>query len=159
MNAALKSPIDRLCTICGIPLDAQYFDSSRIVNLVTEPSELEVGRTAALISLDLAPQYCGVLQYFFQFTNKFPADQSRAATPDFEWTIRANGHPLHPYLGLRHIVNPWGSQTGPMQIRLDEGARLEFTVRRVDNKETDINQIGVRLIGRQWYNASYGGER
>jgi hypothetical protein len=159
MNSVLKTPLEKVCTMCGIPLDAQYFDKSRIVSLKDEPGVLELGRTSVLISLDLPPQYCGVLQYFFQFTNKFPADQSRAATPDFEWSIRANGHPLHPYLGLRHIVNPWGSQTGPMQIRLDDSARLEFAVRRIGTKEQDIDQIGVRFIGRQWYNTSYGSSR
>src|SRR5882724_10568077 len=107
MNAVRKSQYESVCTICGIPLDAQYFDSSRIVNLDREPGVLELGRTEPLISFDLPPQYCGVLQYFFQFTDAYAANPARADTPDFEWTIRVNGHPLHPYLALRHIVNPW----------------------------------------------------
>ena len=66
-----------------------------------------------LVEFELPPQYCGVLQYFFQFTDLLASDATRIDTPDLEWTIRVNGHPLHPYLGFQHIVNPWGTSVLP----------------------------------------------
>jgi len=153
MNAVLQSSLDRPCALCGIPLDAQYFDSSRIVSLPGGSEEL---RNIVLAEFELPPQYCGVLQHFFQFSDLLAADPARIDTPDLEWTIRVNGHPLHPYLGFRHIVNPWGSPCCPVAIRLDEGARLEFTVRHVGRNLSPVHRVGARLVGRYWYNSAYG---
>lgn len=163
MNALLKPAYERACAVCGIPLDAQYFDESRIVDLASASEELRAGRTSPLVQFELPSQYCGVLQYFFQFTHKRAANANRPApdlslveTPDFEWTLRVNGHPLHPYLGFKHVVNPWGCPCCPVAIRLDEGARLDFAVRRTGNTDPDLTKIGARLVGRYWYNTAYG---
>jgi len=152
MNARLRANTGRPCVLCGIPLDAQYFDESRIVDLQSEPEEY---RTIVMVQFDLPPQYCGVLQNFFQFTDLLASDPTRIDTPDLEWTIRVNGHPLYPYLGFQHIVNPWGSSCCPVDIRLDEGARLDFAVRRL-GASPGVRRIGARLSGRYWYNSAYG---
>ena len=152
MNARLRASADVPCVLCGIPLDAQYFDESRIVDLESEPDEY---RTIKVVQFDLPPQYCGVLQQFFQFSDLLADDPTRIDTPDLEWTIRVNGHPLHPYLGFQHIVNPWGSPCCPIAIRLDEGARLDFAVRRL-GASPGVRRIGARLVGRYWYNTAYG---
>jgi hypothetical protein len=158
MNAILRNPATRsVCVTCGVPLDSLCFDSSRIVTLANEPGVLEPGRTAILASFELPPQYCGVLEYFFQFTNTQASDPSQIDTPDLEWTIRVNGHPLHPYLAFRHIVNPWGSSSnGPTTIRLDDSSRLEFAVRRLGATDTTLTKVGARLAGRYWYNSAHG---
>jgi len=111
MNAQLRATHDRHCELCGIPLDAQYFDDSRIVSLGAETDDYGA---IVLAQFDLPPQYCGVLQHFFQFTDLLASDPTRIDTPDLEWVIRVNGHPLHPYLGIQHIVNPWGSSCCPI---------------------------------------------
>ena len=161
MNALLQSMPDRPCVMCGIPLDAQYFDASGFIDLRGKSGEF---RAIVLADFELPPQYCGVLQYFFQFSDALAADPARIFTPDLEWNIRVNGHPLHPYLGFRHIINPWGSPCCPVAIRLDEGARLEFAVRRVpddthlgpDKTLAPVHRVGARLVGRYWYNSAYG---
>jgi hypothetical protein len=155
MNALLQPAFEGACALCGIPLDAQYFDESSIVDVTSAPPARR-SDTTSLVQFELPPQYCGVLQYFFQFTDLHAREPERIDTPDFEWTIRVNGHPLHPYLGIRHIVNPWGCPCCPIAIRLDEGARLEFAVRRVGESDDEITRIGARLVGRYWYNTSYG---
>jgi hypothetical protein len=137
---------------CGIPLDAQYFDDSSIVDLQAEPDEY---RTIVLAQFDLPPQYCGVLQNFFQFTDLLASDPTRIDTPGLAWVIRVNGHPLHPYLGFQHIVNPWGSWSCQVAIRLDEGARLDLAVRRL-GESPGVRRIGARIAGRYWYNTAYG---
>ena len=152
MNALLRANSERPCVLCGIPLDAQYFDESSIVEL---QGEAEDYRIIELVEFNLPPQYCGVLQYFFQFSNLLVGNPPRFDTPDLEWTIRVNGHPLHPYLGFQHIVNPWGSPCCPVAIRLDEGARLSFAVRRTGTGN-DVTHVGARLVGRYWYNSAYG---
>jgi hypothetical protein len=160
MNAILKSELVKTCAICGIPLDAQHFDVSQIVDLQNKADTLRPGRSRVMAEFKLPAEYCGVLQHFFQFIqfNKrtHAADRARVDTPDFEWTIRVNGHPLHPYLGFRHIVNPWGYPCCPTAIRLDEGAVLDFVVRRVGASEQNVTKIGARLVGRYWYNTVYG---
>jgi hypothetical protein len=155
MNALVQPTREQVCAVCGIPLDAQYFDSSAIVD-VGGSNALEPGRAVPLVSVELPPQYCGVLQYFFQFTNTHAQNPSRIETPGFEWSIRINGHPLNPYLALRHIINPWGSAIAPISIRLDEGARLEFIVRPLATADPGLRKIGARLAGRYWYNTAYG---
>jgi len=152
MNALLHAHSERPCALCGIPLDAQYFDESSILDLEGQPAEY---RAIDVVEFRLPPQYCGVLQQFFQFTDLLAGNPARIDTPDLEWTIRVNGHPLHPYLGFRHVVNPWGSPCCPVAIRLDEGARLTFAVRRTGTSN-EVKRIGARLVGRYWYNTAYG---
>src|SRR5262245_6514408 len=140
-----------LCTTCGVPLDAQYFDVS---NVSPKPSP---GETASLAEVKLPPQYCGVLEYFAQFTDAYARDNSLIETPDVEWTILADGSPLFPYLSLRHIVNPWGNGAFPVAVRLPEGTTIKFIARGVSGvTPSTITRVGGRLLGRYWYNATHG---
>jgi hypothetical protein len=110
----------------------------------------------------LPAQYCGVLQYFAQYTDAFANDESEVETPNIEWRILVNNHPVFPYINLRRIVNPWGSGSYPVNIRLDENSTLEFVARGVPSERAGsvptkpVAYVGGRLIGRFWYNASYG---
>lgn len=144
-----------LCNTCGIPFDSQYFDDSKVE---TAP---ELGEEIVLARFDLPAQYCGVLQYFAQFTDAFGRDAANIDTPDIEWKLQINNHSLFPYLNLRHIVNPWGVGSYPLNIRLDENSSLELAVRRVtpavEVPPLDrIGRVGGRIMGRFWYNPCYG---
>jgi hypothetical protein len=131
-------------------LDAEYFDDSRVVNVP------EVGREVPLAYFELPPQYCGVLEYFAQFTDAYGKDQSQIDTPGLQWLILVNKRPLYPYINLDRIVNPWGNGSFQVSIRLDENATVEFVVRRSTNEAPDIKKVGGRILGRYWYNAIYG---
>jgi hypothetical protein len=139
---------------CGIPLDSQYFDDSNIVALPA------VGATASLARVELPPQYCGVLEYFSQFTDLFSRDPTEVVTPGLVWQIRASGQPLSPYQQMTSILNPWGSGSYQFALRLPEGAVLELIVRRtaeaVASPGKQIKLVGGRLLGRYWYNSAYG---
>ncbi len=145
-----------LCAACGIPLDSQYFDDSS-VQAVTQASEELV-----LARFDLPAQYCGVLEYFSQFTDVFATDASKIATPNIEWKILVNNHGLFPYMNLRQIVNPWGFGSYQVKIRLDESSRVEFVARVLSTPSNQppadkpIKFVGGRIVGRFWYNAAYG---
>jgi hypothetical protein len=139
-----------LCTNCGIPLDAKYFD----VSGVEKPPDS--GNTITLARFDLPPMYCGVLEYFSQFTNLCPKDPSEIVTPGLEWAILSNNHPMFPYLNFDRILNPWGFGSFPVAVRLDENAKIELVVRRVNNQATGITLLGGRIVGRYWYNVAYG---
>jgi hypothetical protein len=157
-QAAAAAHAHGVCATCGIPLDARYFDNSSVTR-APDP-----GRELVLASFDLPAEYCGVLEYFAQFTTRHARDPSAIETPDLEWTLRLNGRPMDPYLGLRWIVNFWGYGGFPLAIRLDESSRLELVVRgttdsvaadRVDRQEAPMG-VGGRLLGRYWYNPAYG---
>ena len=70
---------DNCCMICGIPLDAEYFDVSGFVGEEEIPADPELqllhprtptrGEQKVLASFQLHPQYCGVLTYFSQYTD------------------------------------------------------------------------------------------
>ncbi|HEV2669093.1 MAG TPA: hypothetical protein VG324_29525 [Blastocatellia bacterium] len=140
-----------LCTACGLPFDAQYFDVSDVF-LKPRP-----GETATLAEFELPPQYCGVLEYFAQFTDEYALNNSKIETPDVEWSILADGSPLFPYLSFRRIVNPWGEGAFPVAVRLPEGVRIKFIARGVSGvAPSAIKQVGGRLLGRFWYNATGG---
>lgn len=141
-----------LCFNCGIPLDAKYFDESGVDGLP------DLGREVVLARFELSPQYCGVLEYFAQFTDVYETNSSRIKTDGLEWVILSNGHPLYPYVKLERIVNPWGNGSFQIAIRLDEGATIEFVVRlrrRTDDLQ-GIMLVGGRIVGRYWYNTAYG---
>jgi hypothetical protein len=138
------------CPMCGIALDSEYFDESGVVEA---PS---VGKAVVLARFELPPQYCGVLEYFSQFTDEHAGDPAKIATPGLLWTILVNKRPLYPYLNLDRIVNPWGYGSFQISIRLDENAIMEFVIRRVSNAAPNIQRIGGRIVGRYWYNAAYG---
>jgi hypothetical protein len=150
--------VEPVCTVCGIPADAGYFDSSSIVEApnATTPD-------VVLASFELHPLYCGVLQYFAQFTDAHAADPSNARTPEVEWQIRSDGQPLAPWLKFSHIINPWGMNGFPIHVRLREGCLLEFVARFVPTAGGSIpllltpKLVGGRLLGRYWYNRAFGG--
>ena len=144
----IKSPA--LCTICGIPLDAEHFDDSGVTD-APQP-----GKQVTLARFELPPQYCGVLEYFSQFTDEHAKDPSRIETHGLQWIILSNNRPLYPYLNLTRIVNPWGYGSFQVSIRLDENATVEFVARKVSNGSAGITKVGGRLMGRYWYNSIYG---
>jgi hypothetical protein len=139
-----------LCNACGIPFDSQYFDDSKVEPFTNAVSEIVLAR------FDLPAQYCGVLQYFAQFTDVSASNPSEIKTPEIEWKLLVNNHSLFPYINLRHIVNPWGFGSYPLNIRLDENSTIEFVARRVPGEATTVTQVGGRIMGRFWYNACYG---
>jgi hypothetical protein len=142
-----------LCGSCGIPLDSQYFDDSSVKDAPL------LGEEIVLARFDLPAQYCGLLQYFAQFSDAFVAAHSQIVTPNVEWKLLANNHALFPYLSLRHIVNPWGFGSYPVNIRLDENSTVELVARGVAPAKADdikIAKIGGRIMGRFWYNGCYG---
>ena len=145
------------CAGCGIPVDSQYFDDSTMA----EPPD--VGSEVVLARFELPAQYCGVLQYFSQFSDAHGRDLSNVFTPGLEWRILVNNHALFPYIGLRHIINPWGYGSYPVNIRIDEDSTIELIARRVTPigalPNPTIEVIGGRIAGRFWYNASYGDVR
>ena len=147
-----------LCTACGIPFDSLHFDES---NVVAVPEA--IGDQVVLARFELPPQYCGVLQHFSQFTDAFGKDFGDVQTPTIEWKLLVNNHALFPYINLRHIVNPWGYGSYPVNIRLDEDSTIELVARRVTPisslRDPTIEVIGGRIAGRFWYNASYGDVR
>lgn len=145
---------NNLCINCGIPLDAEYFDQSGIAE-----TPAKVGESIVLTQFTLHPQYCGVLEYFSQYTDLFFKDQSQIETPGLEWILLINNRPLYPYLNFKIILNPWGFGCFPVNIRLDENATIEFKVRKINNdinSDVQITRVGGRIMGRYWYNSAYG---
>lgn len=150
MSATIET-VSGLCAACGVPLDSQFFDESSV------HSEPKAGEEIVLAKFDLPAQYCGVLTYFAQFTDAFATSSANISTPNVEWKLLVNNHALFPYINLRHIVNPWGFGSYPINIRLDEGSTIELVARIED--DPGIGSIGGRIVGRFWYNTSYGGHR
>ena len=159
---------NRSCDICGIPLDAEYFDVSGFVGLgmpphssLQFPSELPSrGEQTVLASFQLHPQYCGVLTYFSQYSDLYARDNTQILTPGFEWIILQNGKPVFPYTRLEMIVNPWGYNCLPVLVRLDENARVEYVIRNRaigDLANYPIKAFAGRIMGRYWYNDVFGG--
>jgi hypothetical protein len=152
-----------LCNVCGLPADSQYFDASNIAPIPAP------GRQIVLASFTLPPQYCGRFENFSQYTDLNGRNHAQVRTPGLRWGILVNNRPLHPYLDLQHIVNPWGFGSFPVNIRLDLDARVEFVVRNETyaldpNQNGNENQwnpafihlVGGRIVGRYWYNPAYG---
>jgi hypothetical protein len=116
-----------------------------------------------LASFQLHSQYCGVLTYFSQYTDLYARDNTQILTPGFEWIILQNGKPVFPYTQLEMIVNPWGYNCLPVSVRLDENARVEFILRNRAITDADlkdkypIRAFAGRIMGRYWYNDSFGG--
>jgi hypothetical protein len=145
-----------LCTDCGMPLDARHFDES---GLGTPPSR--TGPDLVLASFELQPQYCGVLEYFSQFSDAFATDNSQVQTPNLHWLILVNDRPLYPYLDIDYILNPWGYGSFPFRVRLDEATTIQFVVRWVNDASggpgiVNPTKLGGRIAGRYWYNPAYG---
>lgn len=163
----VRALTDNCCMICGIPLDAEYFDVSGFVGegMPADPSlQLDAiprrGEQVVLASFQLHPQYCGVLTYFSQYTNLYAQENKNILTPGFEWVLTQNGKPIFPYTRLEMIVNPWGYNCLPVLVRLDENARVEFVLRNRSISDLDqypIKAFAGRIMGRYWYNESFGG--
>jgi hypothetical protein len=119
------------------------------------------GRQVTLASFELPPQYCGVLEYFSQYTNAHAADAGRVSTRGLQWLLLSGGQVLYPYTNLQAIVNPWGFGSFPIALRLAEGARIEFVARRDRaGGQAELNGVefvGGRITGRFWYNTAFGG--
>jgi hypothetical protein len=143
----------RGCPVCGIPLDSQVFDASGLVDLEKDSA---VGRRHLLARFALPAQYCGVLEYFAQFTDAQARDPAEIDTPGLEWSILINGRPLYPYLAFTLILNPWGFGSFQTTARLSESATLDFIVRKTRDAiagECVIKRAGGRIVGRYWYDA------
>jgi hypothetical protein len=150
-----------VCHICGIPWDAGFFDESNVFKLKPDHSDgrsLEPGEELVLARYELHRNYCGMLLYFAQFTDRYADNPKEVVTPGYQWQIRCNGQARDPYLTFDHIINPWGLSGFPVYLRLEEGCVLEFVVRNVDTRGEDkLKQVGGRILGRYWYNTIYGG--
>ncbi|MGH8489138.1 MAG: hypothetical protein ACREXS_09825 [Gammaproteobacteria bacterium] len=149
-----------VCQICGVPSDAGYFDVASIKDAPgfgknQNKIEVEVARH------ELHSQYCGTLLYFAQFADEGLNRQVISHTPGYEWIILCNNQPRAPYLPTSLILNPWGYNAFPIQLRLEEGCTVRFVVRKVappaGESEITLSQVGGRLLGRTWYNTIYGG--
>jgi hypothetical protein len=155
MLAALQRPQaqgSQPCERCGLAIDARHFDESGVVDLPAP------GREALLARVELAPQYCGVLEFFSQYTDAQARDAATIETPGLQWIILVNRQVLAPYVGLERIVNPWGFGSFQIMSRLPDGATLEFVVRRRLGGDAlaGVTRVGGRLAGRSWYDTSYG---
>jgi hypothetical protein len=139
-----------ICHVCGIPLDAGFFDESSVLEAPAQ------GQERVLARYELHRNYCGLLLSFAQFTKLYAADPTQVETPGYQWQIRCNGRPRDPYLTFAHIINPWGSMPFPLNLRLEEGCLLEFVIRNVGATD-DLEKVGGRIVGRYWYNSDYGG--
>ena len=149
-----------ICQICGVPLDAGYFDVAN--NFQSPPTN--VGEEKELARYELHPQYCGTLLYFTQYAEESVSKkQVISNTPGYEWLILCNNQPRAPYLPTSLILNPWGYNSLPVHLRLEEGCTLRFVVRKVTppvgegEVRMNLSQVGGRLLGRSWYNTIYGG--
>jgi hypothetical protein len=142
-----------LCPACGLPRDYEHFDES---GFAATPGK---GREVVLARFELAPQYCGLLENFSQFTDLYGRDFSQVETPALQWIISVNRRPLYPWVQLEQIVNPWGYGSFGIAIRLDENATVEFVVRNSNYNPSagkEIKRLGGRITGRFWYNPAYG---
>lgn len=141
-----------LCAHCSIPLDAKIFDESGVAD-APKP-----GHSVVLARFELPSQYCGVLQFFSQFTDAQARDHSQILTPGLLWTLRINQRPFYPYLQMDHIVNPWGFGSFEIALRLEERAIVDFVVRGISDPPLDpsLKIVAARIFGRYWYNAAYG---
>ncbi len=167
-----------ICHVCGIPLDANYFDHATIQNAPND-----VGVVVKLAEYTLPPQYCGVLLCFAQYAEPKAFEESEECekpengenseanhktkafypkdiyqTPGYEWAVLCNNQPRDPYLPTDLILNPWGQNNFPIQLRLEEGCVVQLVVRKVSASPfPELEKVGGRLQGRYWYNTNYGG--
>jgi hypothetical protein len=141
-----------VCQSCGIPTDAGFFDESSVQDAP------RIGQEQVLARYQLHRNYCGVLVYFAQFTDRYANDPVHVQTPGYRWQIRCDGQPRDPYLTFDRIINPWGLSGFPITLRLEAGCTVEFVVQRAgDDHDLPLTKIGGRILGRYWYNAAFGG--
>ena len=147
MSALACPSIRDVCVTCGIPADSECFDASGFAPLPDR------GREVLLARFELRHQYCGVLEFFCQFTDEIFHNPASVETPGLEWLLLVNRRPLYPYTPFQAILNPWGFAPCPVRLRLPEAARVEFVVRRqIDGPDLQITRIGGRISGRYWFN-------
>jgi hypothetical protein len=141
------------CHVCGIPADAGFFDRSAVVG---GPNP---GEEVVLAAYDLHRNYCGLLLYFSQFAGGPGVTARDVRTEGYRWGIRVDGTPRDPYAGFEHIVNPWGLDGFPIQVRLDPGSRVELVVGNRNPLGTPrrLEVVGGRILGRYWYDTRFGG--
>jgi hypothetical protein len=140
------------CHLCGIPVDAGFFDESTVQDAP------QSGEERVLARYQLHRNYCGLLLYFAQFTNRHASDPAQVRTPGYQWQIRCDGQPRDPYLTFDRIINPWGLSGFPIALRLDAGCVVEFVVQgNGDDEDLPLTKVGGRILGRYWYNTLYGG--
>jgi hypothetical protein len=140
------------CHLCGIPVDAGFFDESTVQDAP------QSGEERVLARYQLHRNYCGLLLYFAQFTNRYASDPAQVRTPGYQWQIRCDGQPRDPYLTFDRIINPWGLSGFPIALRLDAGCVVEFVVQgNGDDEDLPLTKVGGRILGRYWYNTLYGG--
>jgi hypothetical protein len=111
-----------------------------------------------LASYRLHRNYCGILMSFSQYVD--PAfNFATPSTPEIEWGIRLDGRPLSPYGAFDGVINVWGLNGFPVNIRLEEGSTVELVARWMDsvNPPPAGARVGGRIIGRYWYNTEFGG--
>jgi hypothetical protein len=143
-----------VCHICGVPLDANYFDNASI-----KPAPLHRGDEVEVARYALHPQHCGALLYFAQYAEpEEPQGEDVFETPGYEWAVLCNNQPRDPYLPTSLILNPWGRNNLAVHLRLEEGCSVRLVVRKTSSApETPLRKVGGRLQGRYWYNTIYGG--
>jgi hypothetical protein len=137
-----------LCARCGMAADSKHFDESRIVALPP------IGRHAVLARFELPPQYCGVLEYFSQFTNVQAANPAAIETPGLDWAVLSNGRALAPYLRFDRILNPWGYGSFQVALRIEESATIELVAYNrayTAPAASAIERVGGRIVGRYWF--------
>ena len=145
MNATTQTT-QSLCTNCGIPQDSECFDVSGFADVPGLNSDAVV-----LARFNLHHQYCGVLEFFSQFSDEFARDASQVETHGLQWLLLVNGRPFYPYVDVESILNPWGFGSFGIRLRLPEAARVEFSVRRTGNPALTVKRVGARLSGRYWF--------
>jgi hypothetical protein len=149
--APRRSPSSQeLCARCGIPVDSRHFDESGIEDAPV------LGRARVLARFELPQQYCGVLEYFAQFTNLLSANPGAIETPGMDWMILSNGRALAPYLPVDRILNPWGYDSYALTLRLEESSTIELVVRNRADQTGLITRVGGRIAGRYWYDVTEG---
>jgi hypothetical protein len=140
------------CARCGLHADSSYFDDSKFEWLP------QIGREVVLAEFALPPQYCGVLEYFSQYTNLLAANPASFETEGLYWTLLSDGRPLAPYVQFDRILNPWGYGSFQIALRLEESVTVQFVVRNRSHVGP-IERVGGRIVGRYWYDAAYGDVR
>ena len=139
------------CSICDSPADAGWFDSSSI-----QQAPRKFNEEVLLAHFKVPREYCGQLVYFSQYAFSYrEKGDTLLYTPGYEWSIRLDGIPLSPYNSLDHIINPWGIHGFPINLRLNGDNAIEFVV-RCKKEEGNLSQVGGRIMGRYWYNETYG---
>jgi hypothetical protein len=147
MSATACAVAEKVCATCGIPEDSEFFDVSGFAKVPDSGEEVVLAR------FELRHQYCGVVEYFSQFTDEFAGNAAAVVTPSLQWRLLVNGRPFYPYVNVRVILNPWGFGSFPVRLRLPEAARVELSVRRDASPQSiAIKMVGGRISGRYWFN-------